>query len=101
MLVGGFSFSFIRTPWDIGGIWDLQTFMSIGFIIFIGTLLAFYAYMSAIKIVGAQKASLLVSAEPVIAVILSVIWLRTTFVVIDWIGCICIISTLFLLNKDE
>lgn len=101
MLIGGIAFSFVKAPWQIEGDWDLKTFSGVAFIIIFGTLIAFYSYLNAVKIIGGQKTSLLASAEPLIAVILSVIWLKTPFSVIEWIGSLCIISTVFLLTKKE
>ena len=101
MFIAGIAFSFVRAPWKIDGIWDVYTFSSLTFIIIFGTLIAFYAYLSAVKMIGAQKTSLLASAEPLVAVILSVMWLKTPFSAIDWVGTFCIISTVFLLTKKS
>lgn len=101
MFIGGIVFSFVKAPWQIEGDWDLKTFLGVAFIIIFGTLIAFYAYLNAVKMIGGQKTSLLASAEPLVAVILSVIWLNTPFSVIEWIGSLCIISTVFLLTKKE
>ncbi|OWR14117.1 DMT family transporter [Chryseobacterium sp. VAUSW3] len=101
MLIGGIVFSFVKAPWQVEGDWDLKTFLGVAFIIIFGTLIAFYSYLNAVKIIGGQKTSLLASAEPLVAVILSVIWLNTPFSVIEWIGSLCIISTVFLLTKKE
>ena len=101
MLIGGLTFSFIKVPWEIEGIWDVYTFSTVIFIIVFGTLVAFYSYLTAVKLIGGQKTSLLASAEPLVAVILSVIWLKTPFSIPDWIGTFCIISTVFLLTKKS
>lgn len=101
MLVGGFVFSFVKVPWHVEGYWDLKASLSMIFIVILGTLVAFYSYLNAVKIIGGQKTSLLASAEPLVAVILSVIWLKTPFTTIEWIGSLCIISTVFLLAKKE
>ena len=42
MLCGGFVFSFVRTPWNVAGHWDLQTYLYTGIIVVFGTLIAFY-----------------------------------------------------------
>lgn len=101
MLIGGIFFSFVKQPWDVDGIWDIYTYSSIGFIIIFGTLIAFYSYLIAVKLIGGQKTSLLASAEPLVAVILSVVWLNATFLVVDWVGTLCIISTVFLLTRKS
>jgi len=101
MFAGGIAFSFVKVPWQVEGEWDLKTFLCIIFIVVFGTLVAFYSYLNAVKIIGGQKTSLLASAEPLVAVILSVIWLKTPFSFIEWIGSLCIISTVFLLARKE
>ncbi len=98
MFIGGIAFSFIKAPWDIEGIWDLSTVVSVIFIILFGTLTAFYAYLTAVKMIGGQKTSLLASAEPLSATIIAVLWLQTPFNWIDYLGSFCIISTIFLLS---
>lgn len=101
MLFGGIIFSFISPPWEISGQWDLDTFLYVGFIILFATLIAFYFYLSATKIIGAQKTSLLASVEPLVAVFLSVLWLDTPFISLDWIGTLCILTTILLLSRKN
>ncbi len=101
MFLGGLVFSLVRAPWQVEGIWDTQTYLGTGFIILFGTLIAFYTYLSAVKLIGGQKASLLASAEPLSATLLAVIWLHVSFSIPEWVGSICIISTIFLLGKQS
>lgn len=101
MFSAGIVFSFIKVPWKIEGIFDEYTYLHLGLIILLGTLIAFTFYLYSVKLIGGQKASLLASAEPLSAAIISVYWLKTPFTVVDWIGTLCIISTVFLLSKTE
>lgn len=101
MFCGGVVFSFVKAPWQVEGYWDFQTYLFTSFVILLGALLAFYIYMSSVKILGGQKASLLASAEPLAATLLAVFWLGVPFSTIDWIGSLCIVSTVFLLSKSE
>ncbi len=101
MLIGGIAFSFIRAPWQVAGVWDSYSFISAAFIIVFGTLIAFYTYLTAVKLIGGQKTSLLASAEPLSATLLSVLWLKVPFHTIDWVGSLCIISTVFILSRKE
>lgn len=101
MLIGGLVFSFVKTPWEIEGVWDWATGLSVTFIVLFGTLVAFYSYLTATQLIGAQKTSLLSSAEPLVAVLLSVTWLNIPFQTVDWIGSLCIISTIFLLSRKK
>ena len=101
MFVGGLVFCLVRAPWEVEGIWDLQAYLSTAFIIVFGTLIPFYAYLTAVKIIGGQKTSLLASAEPLSATILAVAWLNVSFSAMDWLGSLCIISTIFLLSRNN
>ena len=98
MFLGGLLFSFIKAPWQISGTWDCNAVISAIFIILFGTITAFTLYLSSVKLIGGQMASLLASAEPLSATLLAVWWLHTPFTLIDWIGSLCIISTVFLLS---
>lgn len=98
MLCGGIVFSFVKAPWQVEGTWDLQALGYTAFIVILGTLVAFYAYLSAVKIIGGQKTSLLASMEPLSATILAVLWLNVSYSPVDWVGSLFIISTVFLLS---
>lgn len=101
MLCGGIAISFIKAPWNVDGVWDIYSYLYTGLIIIFGTLVAFTLYLYAVKVIGGQKASLLASAEPLAATIVSVYWLQITFTLTDWIGSLCIIFTVFLLGKGN
>lgn len=101
LFIGGVVFSFVKAPWNVEGNWDVYTYSFTSFIILLGTFAAFYFYLKAVKLIGAQKTSLLTSAEPLSATVLAILWLNIPFEAIDWIGSICIVSTVFLLGKKE
>ena len=99
LFLGGMGFSLLKAPLNMGGIWDIQAYLYTAFIVVFGTLIAFYAYLTAVKIIGGQKTSLLASAEPLSATILAVLWLNVTFSGMDWLGSLCIVSTIYLLSR--
>ncbi|SKB60621.1 Threonine/homoserine efflux transporter RhtA [Soonwooa buanensis] len=101
MLIGGLAFSFIKAPWSIEGLWDDTTYLYTAFIVVFGTLIPFYLYLTAVQIIGGQKSSLLASAEPFSATIIAILWLNVSFGMIDWIGSLLIISTIFLLSYEK
>jgi drug/metabolite transporter (DMT)-like permease len=98
MLIGGVAISFFFPPWKFTGIWDTPAFASTAFIVVLGTFIPFFAYMSAVKIVGARTTSLLATAEPLSAALCAVLWLKTSFVAQDWIGALFIVLTMLLLT---
>ncbi|WP_413533217.1 DMT family transporter [Empedobacter brevis] len=101
MLIGGFIFSFVKAPWSIDGVWDDKTYLYTTFIVIFGTLIPFYLYLTAVQIIGGQKSSLLASAEPLSATIIAILWLNISFGMMDWIGSLLIISTIFLLSYEK
>lgn len=101
MLIGGAAFCFVRAPWDVAGVWDMQTYAYTLFIVIFGTLIPFYNYLTAVKLIGGQKTSLLASAEPLSAALLAVLWLNTPFAFTDWMGTACIILTIVLLGTAK
>eukprot|EP01132_Coremiostelium_polycephalum_P012482 gene12482-15257_t len=84
MLIGGTGLSFIHRPWLVPGTWDEKTFLFTAFIILFATLFAFYAYLTAVKLIGAETASLLACAEPLSAALMAVMWLKVSFGLMDW-----------------
>ncbi len=101
MLFAGVLFSFIHPPWVIQGQWSLTSCMAVFFVVIFGTLIAFYCYLESLKYINASETSLLACFEPLAAVLLSVIWLKVTFGVEEWLGTISIISTIVLLSFVE
>lgn len=97
MFLGGLAFCIIGQPWQVPGTWDWQTYASTAFIIVFGSLIPFYAYLTAVKNIGAQTSSLLACAEPLSAALFAVVWLQVPFGLMDWIGTFCIIVTILLL----
>jgi drug/metabolite transporter (DMT)-like permease len=101
MLVGGVALSFIHPPWDVQGVWDAKTFGFTAFVLSFGTLAAFYLSITALRLIGAQKTSLLSCAEPLSAAVLAVWWLGVSWSGMDWLGTACILVTILLLAKEQ
>lgn len=100
MLIGGIAISFVFPPWRFTGVWDSSAFVSTAFIVILGTCVPFFAYLSAVKVVGARTASLLASAEPLSAALCAVLWLKVSFVAQDWLGALFVVLTMLLLTAQ-
>ena len=98
MLIGGICFSMIHPPWAFEGNWTLPSFSAVLFIIIFGTIIAFYFYLESTKFISASEVSLLASVEPLSATLISVFWLNVTFGFAEWLGTLCIISTITILS---
>jgi drug/metabolite transporter (DMT)-like permease len=101
MLVGGVALSFLHAPWKVEGVWDATAYGFTAFILLFGTLVAFYLYITALRLIGAQKSSLLTCAEPLSAAVLAVWWLGVSWGGMDWLGTACILVTIMLLAKEQ
>jgi len=97
MLIGGLVFSFVHAPWDIPGRWDSPALGAAAFAILGGTLTAFLLFIQATKLIGARKASVTASAEPLSATLIAVAWLKVPFGPFDIAGTVCIVATILLL----
>lgn len=98
MLIGGVGLSFIHPPWVFDGQWSLSSYLAVVFIIIFGTVIAFYCYLESLNYLSASETSLLACVEPLSAAFLSVIWLHVTFGFAEWVGTLCIISTVVILS---
>lgn len=101
MLIGGIAFSFLYSPWDIPGTWDLYSYLNTIFIVIFGSAVAFISYLVSVRIIGATVASLLACIEPLSAALIAVMWLNVNFGVMDWLGTAFILITIALLTKKK
>ena len=101
MLVGGAALCFLHPPWRAAGRWDATSYVFTAFILVFGTLAAFYLYITALRLIGAQKSSLLTCAEPLSAAVLAVLWLGVSWGGMDWLGTACILATIALLAREQ
>ncbi|AJH00446.1 transporter [Clostridium beijerinckii] len=99
MLIGGIVFSFIEQPWNCTGIWSTNSILAIIFVILFGTLIAFTCFLESLNYIKPTESSILSSAEPLSAAILSVIWLHEELGIAQWIGTACIITTIIILSR--
>jgi len=100
-LIGGVVSLVLAHPWPLFIPLTAAEFLAICGMVLVGTICAFPLYMQGVSDVGPVKASMLASIEPVAATVLSVVWLGSDFGIMDLVGFVCIIATVFLLAKAE
>ena len=76
--------------------WNIM--LALAVIVVIGTLAAFSLYLQGVSDIGPIKASMLGCVEPVVATILSTVWLGTTFAAIDLVGFVLIIGSVLVVS---
>ena len=95
-LVGGIALLPVFRPWEIMPEISFSLIGALSGIVIFGTVLAYTFYLEGIRLIGATKASIISSIEPVAATAISALWLGTDFSGADIIGFIMIISTIFI-----
>lgn len=101
MLIGGTMLGILFRPWNIPVVADAEVVLGMIAVVLVGTVVAFSCYMEGIRCVGPKKGSLYASVEPVSATVFSVLFMHVSFGFMDFVGFVCIISTIFLLALDK
>lgn len=98
MLIGGICMMPIFKPWEISPEINLSLILALGGVIIFGTVIAYSFFLEGVHLIGASKASIISSIEPVSATVISALWLKTAFLPTDFIGFVMIISTIFIIS---
>lgn len=103
MVIGGLCLSLIHPPWEIvTQISTPTTSLLILFIVIFGTLVPYYLFIDSLRLVQPTEASIIACAEPLAAVIVSILWLHIPFGLMQSAGGLCIIvAVLLLVTKQQ
>jgi drug/metabolite transporter (DMT)-like permease len=102
MVIGGLGMSVFNPPWIVEGAdWSLHSALFVLFVILFGTLVPFYLFVDSLRFITPSQAGLLSSAEPLAAVVASLLWLHVPLGLFEAIGGLCIIGTVFLLSRKN
>ena len=101
MLIGGLVLSCLFPPWQVSGVWDIYTYAGVFYTVIPGSLVTFYLFLVGVQYIGGSKASILTSVEPLSAAIFSMLLLNVSFGMMDWLGTLCIITTVVLLASNK
>ncbi|KJU74827.1 peptide ABC transporter permease [Pediococcus damnosus LMG 28219] len=97
MLVGGVLFMFIQPAWRDVPHFDAKGWAGYLFIVIFGSVIAYFIYLASLAYISATATGLLDAFEPLSATIVSVVFLNLKFGVMETIGTILILSTVFIL----
>ena len=101
MLLGGLLFLPISRPWYFGGQMDFTALLLFAYIIVFGTVIAFGCYLGSIQYIQPGETSILGSAEPLAAILLSVALLHVAFGPYDLLGTVSILAAVIILAKQK
>lgn len=99
--MSGVLFGLIFQSWKIDYVPNIIGIFGIIVVVIVGNILAFTTYMTGVKIIGPQKASLYSFAEPVAAAIISTTLLKGVFTIWDALGFGCIFAMMALLGRKK
>lgn len=97
MLIGGLIFTCVHPFWKDAPQFTMSTFLGVGFIVLFGTVLSYICFTTSLNYISATSAGLLDAFEPASATLGAVLFLGTTFSVMQVIGGILVLSTVFIL----
>ena len=101
MLIGGIAMGLAVRVWEIPVHLDAAGIAAVAAMAVIGTVVAYTLYLQGVGEIGAAKAGMLASVEPVTATAISVLWLHSDFGPMDALCFVLILATVFLLAKKE
>ena len=101
MFIGGIVLGIVVRPWTYPLQWDGGTAGALAGVVVVGTALAFGLFLQGVSLIGPLKGSIMGSVEPVSAVIISVLWLNTSFALADFAGFALILGAVFLLTFSQ
>lgn len=71
------------------------------YLVVVGTAITFSLYLKGAQMIGGPKASILSCTEPLSSALLSVLLLGVSFTLPDWLGTLCILSSVVLIAMDS
>lgn len=102
MLLGGIGPSFLVPPWSVdAALLTGENVLYILFVVIFGTLIPFYMVLESLRYISPAEVGMLNSAEPLTAVLVSVMWLHLSIGWFEAFGGICIISTVIVLALNQ
>lgn len=100
MTMAGLFINGISRSWAMGITLPPVGWLAVSVTVVIGSL-AFFLFLQGIRDAGPVRASILSVGEPLVAVVLGVVWLGDSFSLMQLVGFAAILAIVFLLAKDE
>lgn len=98
MLIGGSVITIILQVWKRPFDFEIHILLALFVIVVFGTVLSFTFYLQGVADIGPVKASMLACVEPVVATVVSALWLGTKFQRMDVLGFLLIIGSCMLIS---
>ena len=99
MIVGSIISNVIHPIWKIEGDVNMQSIIQVIVVVILGTYIAYLIYIASLNYISSSLAGILTAFEPVLAAILSVVFLGLKFSFIELIGFLLVFVSIFILEK--
>lgn len=100
-LLGGIVLALLFRPWSYHYVPSLCGLLGIAFVVLIGNVAAFTAYMTGVKMIGPEKAVLYGFSEPISAAVIGTLCFRNPFTSADVLGFLCVFLMLALISTKK
>lgn len=101
MLIGGVVLSFIFSPFQNVPTFDKMSVLVLLFLIIFGTIVPFWLFVESMHYLTPTESSILASIEPLIATLITVVWLKESFGGYQLLGVFFVISMVFVLASKS
>ena len=99
MIVGSIISNVIHPIWKIEGDVNTQSIIQVMIVVILGTSIAYLIYIASLNYISSSLAGILTAFEPVLAAILSVVFLGLKFSFIEIVGFVLVFVSIFILEK--
>ena len=99
MIIGSIISNVIHPIWKIEGDVNTQSIIQVMIVVILGTSIAYLIYIASLNYISSSLAGILTAFEPVLAAILSVVFLGLKFSFIELIGFLLVFVSIFILEK--
>lgn len=98
MLIGGLVMAGAFRIWEKSWNFEIHIILALLVMVVFGTVISFSFYLQGVSDIGPVKASMLACVEPVVATLVSALWLGTEFALLDLLGFALIIGGCLLVS---
>lgn len=98
MLIGGVVMAVAFRIWEKSWNFEIHIVLALLVMVVFGTVISFSFYLQGVSDIGPVKASMLACIEPVVATIVSALWLGTEFAPLDLLGFALVIGACLLVS---
>jgi len=100
-LLGSALFTLLFHPWTFRYVPDAMGWFGIAFVVLVGNVFAFTAYMTGVSLIGPGKAILYGFSEPVTAAVVTVVLMNSPFSIYDALGFAAVFCMLAVISGQK